>query len=337
VSIGFSVIGSSGHAARVAAPAIAHSSRARLAAVVGSTQEGADRLASTAPDAKGYSDLDAMLADAAVQAVWVAGPNHLHADVAERCLDAGRHVLVEKPIATSAGRAAALTDLAQERGLQLGVDYQHRFRPGHRWMREAIAGGVVGTPHLVRIHRNWRYPYYPDMPASIAGSWRESAVDSGGWALNDIGSHLVDLSLWLVDEPGALAFARTANRRFTDVEAEDSAVLVIDAGPATVVIDTSNALDSFPGTVEIFGSDGWIRAEGTFDDEGIVRSSAGDEVRFATTAVEVYRACFEDFLDRIAGSPGVGATGRDATTTTEIIEAAVRGGRGDGDRRDVRA
>jgi len=332
VRIGFAVVGSSGHAARVAAPAVVHSPRARLAAVVGSTQEGADRLAGTAPDTTGYADLDAMLDDAAVEAVWVAGPNHLHADLAQRCLEAGRHVLVEKPIATSAARAAALTELAAERDRCLGVDYQHRFRPGHRWMREAIAEGAVGTPYLVRIHRNWRYPYYPDMPATIAGSWRESAAESGGWALNDIGSHLVDLSLWLLGRPGRLAFARTANHRFADVEAEDSAVLVIDAeapdaSPATIVIDTSNALDSFPGTVEVFGSDGWIRADGTFDDDALVRRSAGDELRFATTAADVYRASLEDFADRVAGNDALGATGRDATVTTAIIETAAAGHR----------
>lgn len=330
--MGFAVVGSSGHAARVAAPAINRSPHARLTAVVGSTQHGADRLASCAPGAAGYARMEAMLEDAAVDAVWIAGPNHLHSDLAEQCLTAGRHVFVEKPIATSGARAAALTDLAADRGLHLGVDFQHRFRPGHRWMRKAIATGAVGAPQLIRIHRYWRYPYYPDMPASIAGSWRESAADSGGWALNDIGSHLVDLALWLVDRPGRLSFAHTANLRFTDTEAEDTAVLVIEAegtdtAPVTIIIDTSNAMDSYQGTVDIFGSDGWIRSDGTFDDDAVVRRSDGADLRFTTTADEVYRASVEDFISRIDGAATVGATGAEATVTTTIIETAVSGHR----------
>jgi len=330
--MGFAVVGSSGHAARVAAPAIIGSALTRLAAVFGTTFEGAQRLAATSPGASAYTDLDAMLADPTVTAVWIAGPNHLHADLAERCLEAGRHVLVEKPLATTGARATELASRAEEHGLHLGVDYQHRFRPGHLWMRDAIARGAVGTPHLVRIHRFWRYPYYPDMPASIAGSWRESAADSGGWALNDIGSHLVDLSLWLLGRPGRLVFAQTANHRFTETEAEDTAILVIDApaehSSATVVIDTSNAMDSDAGTVEVFGSDGWLRAQGTFDDDAVIRSADGREVRFTTTASDVYRSSLEDFVRRVADLSAVGASGAEAARATALIEEAVARGRG---------
>lgn len=327
--MGMALVGASGHAARVAAPTIDGSAGARLVGVLGSSVESGQRLAEQYPDATAYAEWDDLAADPAVEAVWVAGPNHLHTDFAERCLEAGKHVLVEKPISTRSADARRLADLADTKGLTIGVDFQHRFRSGHLWMHDAIRSGAVGKPHMLRIHRFWQYPYFPDMPDDISKSWRASVTDSGGWALNDIGSHLVDMALWLLGQDATLAFARTDNFRFESVDAEDTAVLVIDAADgATVIIETSNAMSSFPGTIEVHGSEGWIRADGTFDDEGSALTHTGERMTFESSWRGVYVAGLDDFVGRIAGAPAMGATGREAITTTEIIERAAAQHRG---------
>jgi predicted dehydrogenase len=162
------------------------------------------------------------------------------------------------------------------------------------------------------------------MPADIGGSWRSSVDGSGGWALNDIGSHLLDLALWLLGQEAELAFSRTSNFRFEEVGAEDTAVLVADAADGTVVvIETSNAMGSFPGTVEIHGSDGWLRADGTFDDEGAVLVHDGTRHRFTTTFAAVYQEALRDFAGRVAGRPALGATAAEAVATTRIIAGAA--------------
>jgi 1,5-anhydro-D-fructose reductase (1,5-anhydro-D-mannitol-forming) len=318
------VVGASGHAARVAAPTIATTAGTELAGVLGSTQASGERLAARHPGARAYADWAQLEADRDTAAVWVASPNHLHPEFARRCLRAGKHVLVEKPLATRADEAQGIAELAASTGLVAAVGYQHRFRPGHRWLHGALRDGLIGRPRLLRIHRFWPYPYFPDMPADIGSSWRSSVDGSGGWALNDIGSHLVDLALWLLGQEAELAFSRTSNFRFGEVEAEDTAVLVADAADgAVVVIDTSNAMGSYPGTIDIHGSDGWLRAEGTFDDEGAVVLHDGTRHEFATSWAAVYQDALRDFADRVAGRPALGATAAEAVATTRIIAGAA--------------
>lgn len=318
------VIGASGHAARVAAPTIAAEAGARLVGIAGSSSQSAQRLAAEHPGAVGYGHLDDLLGDESVDAVWIAGPNHLHAALTESCLLAGKHVLVEKPLATTTAEAARLAEVAAATGLVAAVDYQHRFRPGHLRLHDALADGLVGRVRSVRIHRFWPYPYYPDMPADISGSWRASVSGGGGWALNDIGSHLVDLALWLSGGQARPVWSRTGNVRFTDVEAEDTALLVAETPDgATIVVETSNAMSSFPGTVEVHGDEGWARADGTFDDLGRIQTHHGVVEEFTTTSPAVYAASLADFAERVAGRRAVGATAADAVVTTRIIESAA--------------
>jgi predicted dehydrogenase len=207
--VGMAVVGSSGHAARVSAPTIAAADGARLVGVLGSSAERGRGLAARHSGCHAYADLDELCADPAVAAVWIAGPNDRHVEHAARCLAAGKHVLLEKPMATTLAGAERLLELSRDSEPTLTVAFQHRFRPAHRWLREAVGSGSLGDVGLLRIHRFWPFPYYPGMPDDPAASWRSSLEHSGGWALNDIGSHLIDLAQWLIDAPARLAFART--------------------------------------------------------------------------------------------------------------------------------
>jgi predicted dehydrogenase len=328
-AVGLAVVGSSGHAARVSAPTIAAAPGARLIGVLGSAPERGRALAADHPGCRAYPDLDELCADPEVEAVWIAGPNDRHVEHATACLAAGKHVLLEKPMATTLAGAQRLLGFSLDTELILTVGFQHRFRPGHLWLHDALEHGFVGEVGLVRIHRFWPFPYFPGMSSDPAQSWRSSLRQSGGWALNDIGSHLIDLAQWLIGAPARLAFARTVNLKFRDAGAEDTAVLVLDAGAdATLTIETSNAMSSFPGTIEIHGSGGWVRAEGTFDGGGTILTHAGDRHDLPdVSADEVYDRAFVDFLGAIHGLPAMGATARQAADTVAIVEAAVAGHR----------
>jgi predicted dehydrogenase len=232
-------------------------------------------------------------------------------------------------MATTRAGAERLIELSRTPKPTLTVGFQHRFRPAHRWLREAVQDGLLGDVGLVRIHRFWPFPYFAEMPSDPAASWRTTLEHSGGWALNDIGSHLIDLAQWLIDVPARLLFARTANLKFRQAGAEDTALLVLGAGSdATLTIETSNAMSSFPGTIEIHGTAGWARAEGTFDGGGTILTHTGDRHAFADiTTAEVYEHALVDFLGAVHGLPSVGATPRQAADTVAIVEAAVRGHR----------
>src|SRR4051812_3346781 len=131
--VGVGIIGTGYIATACHAPAVLASPSARLAAVL-SRQESTARDFLRTVDATGarpYDDLDAFLADPEIGLVVIASPDALHSPQAAASLRAGKHVLVEKPIAVSGSDARSLVDLAGARGLVLASGYHLRCHPGH--------------------------------------------------------------------------------------------------------------------------------------------------------------------------------------------------------------
>ncbi|HEU5152598.1 MAG TPA: Gfo/Idh/MocA family oxidoreductase, partial [Iamia sp.] len=155
-----------------------------VAGVVGSTPErGAE--AATALGTKAYDDVEALLADPAVTVVHVCTPNHLHTPLARAALAVGKHVVCEKPLATTLADAAALEAAAVEAGVVATVPFVYRFHPMVREARARIAAGALGRVTLA--HGG----YFQDWLARPSDdSWRVDP-DRGGAtrAFGDVGSH----------------------------------------------------------------------------------------------------------------------------------------------------
>jgi predicted dehydrogenase len=187
----------------------AHAVRAAGGEVVGvaastpeRTRAAVDRLRARRP----YDSVDEVLADAEVDVVHVCTPNHLHADLAGRALEAGKHVVCEKPLATSVEDAARLTELAAATGLCAAVPFAYRFYPTVREARQRIASGESGTVHLIHGTYLQDWLLSPD-----DDNWRVEA-DLGGAsrAFADIGSHWCDLAEFVTGQRIARLSARTA-------------------------------------------------------------------------------------------------------------------------------
>ena len=157
--------------------------------ILGSSPERSEqaRLAMGLPRA--YASLDEVLADPDVQSVHLALPNVLHYEYSMRALEAGKHVMCEKPLAMNAGESAALVEAASASGLEAGVCYNQRFYPMNLQVRSMIAGGELGALHSVvgSYVQDWLL-YDTDY------NWRVLS-DKGGplRAVSDIGTHWIDL------------------------------------------------------------------------------------------------------------------------------------------------
>lgn len=126
-----------------------------------------------------------------LDAALVASPNRFHPSDSIALLEAGAHVMCEKPMAVSAAEAEAMAAAAASTGRELMIGFTNRFRPEVEALRRAILGGQLGEVASIRcgwLRRN-------GVPG--AGTWFTRRDAAGGGALIDIGSHLVDLSLWL--------------------------------------------------------------------------------------------------------------------------------------------
>ncbi|MCC2630183.1 MAG: ntdC 1, partial [Thermomicrobiales bacterium] len=125
------------------APALRNAGQELLGAA-GSTPQGSAAFAVRHGAPRTYASLEAMLRDPDVDAVWIASPNHLHEEHARMALEAGKHVLAEKPLAITGVGARELADLSERRERRLAVGYQGRFHAALRDLHARVRAGAFG-------------------------------------------------------------------------------------------------------------------------------------------------------------------------------------------------
>jgi 2-desacetyl-2-hydroxyethyl bacteriochlorophyllide A dehydrogenase len=166
------------------------------------------------PSGAGASvDLDALLRSREVDAVLISTPHHLHAPLAIRCLRAGKHVVVEKPMALCVAECDQMIDAAREAGRTLSVCYSYRFDPRVRRARELFKAGVIGD--LVATHLAWcqeRSAEYwrRGLTGRTTSDWRAHRHTAGGGVLMMNACHLLDMMSWVVGRPVVEVIASAA-------------------------------------------------------------------------------------------------------------------------------
>ncbi len=269
-TIGFAILGA-GMVADYHRQAIqAHQDRgARLVAV---GHYDADRFAAiSARFGVPCRSYDEILADPNVDAVCVCTPSGQHAAQAIAAAQAGKHVLVEKPMALSLADADRMIATCREQNVRLGVVLQRRAEPLFRRVHAAIRGGDLGDITLGVV----TMPYVRDEAYYAQADWRGTwALDGGGVLMNQ-GIHIIDLLVWFMGDPVEVhAFADTLHR---SVEVEDTAGAALrfaNGGMATVTA-TVTAAPGFPHRLEVYGTNGGIQIEG----EEVVRWTLADPSR----------------------------------------------------------
>ena len=144
MTIGWGIVSTGRHPDTKMAPAINAADGASLAAVMSRDMGRAEAFAQKHGSASAYDDLDALLRDPAVDVVYIASPNALHAEQAVRAAEAGKHVLVEKPMALSVDDAQRMIDACDSAGVRLGVGFHLRAHEGHQRLRTLVADGALG-------------------------------------------------------------------------------------------------------------------------------------------------------------------------------------------------
>ena len=194
-SFGWGIVGTGGVARRFAAD-LDHAPGARLAAIHSRAPEKAQAFADTFRATKAYTDLEALLADPAVDAVYIATPNALHGEQSLRAIQAGKPVLTEKPLAISAVEAARITEAAKARPVFAMEAMWTRFLPAVQQASALVASGAIGKVKSIRAELCYR---------------RDETKDSrfferpGGGAALDLGVYPVSLALHFLGRPRAIS------------------------------------------------------------------------------------------------------------------------------------
>jgi scyllo-inositol 2-dehydrogenase (NADP+) len=188
--IGFGLAGRSFHA-----PVISAVNGLRLVAIL---QRTGDSASQAYPDAKIVRSVEELLAIKSLQLIVIASPNQTHFQLAKQCLEAGRHVVVDKPFTTTVTEALELIRLAKQRERLLTVYHNRRYDADFQALRQVVSDGELGR--IVRFENT----YDRFRPTSKPNAWREKPGPGSG-VLFDLAPHLIDQAFTLLGEPVAIS------------------------------------------------------------------------------------------------------------------------------------
>ncbi len=226
-----------------------------------------------------FTSYTALLAQAELDAVYLAVPHHLHAAMIEKAVSAGIPVFSEKPLTRTLDEGLAVAQLAADKGVKVGVNYQYRYDSGCYRLARAVQNGDLGQIHAARIN----VPWHRELDYFNHATWHRKIDSAGGGTLITQGSHFLDVVLWaLQGDPVKTAVGYAAQRKFKRadraahkedaqnqdgesplaadglIEVEDlaQAILEMKSGALIQISSSMVASSEQPVSVELYGAKG---------------------------------------------------------------------------------
>ena len=259
-----------------------------------------------------YSDYKQMLKEVACDAVEISTPHTQHFDQIMASLNAGRHVLCEKPMVCRVAHAKKVINKVKKTGLVMGVSYQRHTMPPYRYCHKLIAEGAIGKLNFITAlqSQNW---YRGRMERR---DWRGQMALSGGGQLNDSGSHLIDIILWMTDLQPAEVFAYQENLA-AEVDILTGLSVKFDGGAICNISVVGHAVNWLED-ITIWGDDATLAIRGS----EIWRW--GDEKREVVPESELEPASDPDanFIAALRGKEQIQAKPEDFLKVIQLSEAA---------------
>jgi len=264
-------------------PALRHTPGVEVVALASARMESAEQAASDFDIGHAYDDWEAMLASHELDLVCIATPTVLHEAQTLRAIEAGAHVLCEKPTAMDAGEAARMLKAAEAAGRVHMIDHELRFNPNRMRVAELIGEGTLGEirhVNIANIGTTWADP-----GSRPAGDWW-SLAEQGGGRLGANGSHQTDLLRWWLGEVECVTGAApvmvpdrvdpTTGEPWT-ATADDLAHFTVEmaSGAIAQVFMSGVAVHGMGNMTKVFGSDGTILLSN--DDERLLFAKAGGD------------------------------------------------------------
>lgn len=297
------------------------------------------RKAAEALGLKWYDSCDAMLADPELDAIYVATNNATHAKLCLAALKAGKHVIVEKPMATSIADARKMIDTAKKLKLSLAVDHMMVHNAYNIKARKLVADGALGKVNDACFHMEFAYGYDP----AEAATWRCSNVREMGGPIGDVASHCFYMAEFIFDSTVEWV-AAVYLPKLMDIKAEDGAYIkfgMANGITASAKVAFSEPRGGLVGTLtnlgyEIYGDGAVLRGFGTmfqlsgYPDEPIkirleVDSKAGQKKVAPGKIQNIYQALITGHAKSVLSKRPL--CGCDAMRNLELCEATHRSAR----------
>ena len=328
--LGWGIIGIGSHADLKVAPAMKLADDSHLVAVYSRDQGRADTFAASHGAQAAYSDLDALLADSRVDAVFVASPNYLHASQTIRAASAGKHVLAEKPMATTVSDCAAMVDACRDRGVKLGMGFELRFHPAHIWAQRLIDDGAIGRIRLA--HGQWgrgsRGEPEHRPRVGLREWWETPELIGDASVLVGLGVHVFDLMRFLLREEVVEVMTMTDGQT-TRQPLEHIATIALRMTSGVIAqVMCGRMLPDTQNDLALYGSDGRIATKETVWEARlgrmeVVSATANDTANWEYDYLANFVAELNDFRDALENDRDPAATGDDGLHAAMITDAAI--------------
>jgi 1,5-anhydro-D-fructose reductase (1,5-anhydro-D-mannitol-forming) len=269
------------------------------------------------------TDLTALLADPAIDAVYISTTNELHRDQAIAAARAGKHVLCEKPLAMSLADSHAMVNAAREAGVVLATNHHLRNASSHIAMRDAIAAGKIGQPLAARVF----HAVY--LPPHLQG-WRLNRPSAGGGVILDITVHDADTLRFVLGRNPlqVTAFSQSGGMGRQGLEDAVMGVMRFEDGILAQFHDGFTTRFAETG-FEVHGTEGSLVARNVMTQRpigSVMLRNADGELPIKLGNRNLYEAGIEAFHAAIAGKGRPSATGEDGiwslATGLAVVEAA---------------
>ena len=307
------VLGAANIAIAKVIPAMQKSRLSPVAAIASRSLEKAQRAADQLAIPRAYGSYEELLDDPDVEAIYNPLPNHLHVRWSVRALEAGKHVLCEKPIAMTAAEARTLRDAATRTGRLVGEAFMVRSHPQWHAVKRLVGDGRIGELQLVHGHFSY---------GRRAASDVRSRVEWGGGVLFDIGCYPITIARWMFGrEPVSAVSAIERDPEF-GVDRLTSGMLRFDRGHATFTV--GGAMVPYQ-RIELFGDRGRIDVAIPFTPSAMTRARivVNDET-LELDAVDQYTLQGEEFSRAVRGEGSVPSTIDNAIANMSVIDALFR-------------
>ncbi len=330
------VIGAGGIADRRTIPGMMLANNAELVSVMEIHSELAEQLRAKWNAKRAYVSAEALLADPEIDAVYIASPVVMHAEQAKAAADAGKHILIEKPLAMSAREGAEVIEYCKSKNVQIAAGLMMRFGAYVQAMKQAISEGKIGN--LVSGYSQFTC-WYPDMP----GNWRQNKKNGGGGAMMDMGVHCIDLMQYVTGSmvKQVAAFHDTLTFHY-EVEDSSMVMLRLENGAQCIVQSNFNIPDqAAKWRLEFFGDQGRLAGEnvigqidggkldalfcgevGGYDAQQNVQEVAGEEI--SVEFGNMYTREIESFGNSILNGLPLEVPATEAVQVQRVLEAAYR-------------
>jgi predicted dehydrogenase len=268
-----------------------------------------------------YGSYEALLADPTIEAVYIPLPNHLHVPWSVKALEAGKHVLCEKPIALTAAEAGELAAFGERfPAMKVMEAFMYRHHPQWRRAVRIVADGGIGTLRTIQSF----FSYYNADPGNI-----RNRAEFGGGGLMDIGCYSISLSRFLFGREPVRVCASVEYDPAFGIDRLASGILDFGRGTATFTCSTQLA---YHQRVTIFGTTGSVEIEIPFnappDRPCRLRHQHGEEVEdIVLEAADQYTIQGDLFARAIIDDTPVPTPLEDAVANMRVLEAVVESGR----------